>query len=263
MKHRTALALLLALTLLLVGCGSKEAKPGKIAVRSIDGMEMIQIEAGEFLMGDDDSHFPSERPAHLVTLDEYWIDRLEVSNAQYGLCLEAGVCNEPKPWLDSNLSGVDQPALVTWEGARTYCEWAGARLPTEAEWEKAVRGTDGRLWPWGDEFEANLANLSGDEDGYKYTSPVGAMEKDLSPYGLLDGAGNASEWVADWFDDGYYGRSPAKNPTGPGSGTQRVFRSTIANGGGGPEKCRTVARYAGNPTWEYGFRCASTEKPEE
>lgn len=241
---------------------SPEPEPEETAVRAADGMEMVRIPAGEFLMGDDASAFAPEKPAHTVYLDAYWIDRTEVTNTQYRQCVEAGTCPEPEFWWNEELNGDNQPVLVPWEGARTYCEWVGARLPTEAEWEKAVRGTDGRTWPWGNEFEPNRANLSGDEDGYGPTAPVGSFPGDVSPYGLLDAAGNAGEWVADWYDAQYYAHSPARNPTGPASGDQRVHRAPIANAGGGPEKCRSVARYGVDPNYEYGFRCVSDTPPE-
>ncbi len=236
--------------------------PEDTAVRAADGMEMVRIPAGEFLMGDDASAFAPEKPGHVVYLDEYWVDRTEVTNAQFRACVEAGVCPEPGLWWNEELNGDDQPVLVPWESANTYCEWVGARLPTEAEWEKSVRGTDGRTWPWGNEFESR-ANLSGNEDGYGGTAPVGSFPGDVSPYGLLDAAGNAAEWVSDWFDPEYYAHSPAKNPTGPAGGEQRVHRAPAANGGGGPEKSRCVARYAADATWDYGFRCVSATSPEE
>ena len=231
------------------------------ATREADGMVMHHVPEGEFTMGHDESAFAPERPAHIVFLDAYWIDRYEVNNAQYRLCVDQGVCAAPKAWDDVNFNADAQPAIVDWEGARAYCEWAGGRLPTEAEWEKAARGTDERIWPWGNEFVANRANLSSDEDGYGHTAPVGSFPEDTSPYGLLDVAGNAAEWVSDWFDREYYGRSPASNPTGPASGDQRVHRGTISNAGGGPEKCRCVARYASDPSWVFGFRCVVTTEP--
>jgi len=231
------------------------------ASRAADGAEMLHIPAGEFLMGDDASPFPPEKPAHLVQLDDYWIDRLEVTNSQYRLCVDAGTCGEPRAWQDENFNADDQPAIVDWASADVYCSWAGARLPTEAEWEKASRGTDGRTWPWGSEFRENVANLSGDADGYGFTAPVGSFPGDASPYGLLDVAGNAAEWVADWFAVDTYERSPGTNPTGPASGEQKVHRAPIANAGGGPEKCRCVSRYGAHPSWTYGFRCASSEGP--
>ena len=239
-----------------------EIQEAATIIRPADGMEMVLVPAGEFLMGDDASPFAPERPAHLVTLNDYWIDRTEVTNAQYRLCVGAEVCAEPKFWWNEALSGDAQPVLVTWDGARVYCEWVGGRLPTEAEWEKSARGTDGRTWPWGNEFEANRANLSDKQDGYGATAPVGSFPGDASPYGLLDVAGNAGEWVSDWYDQEYYAHSPAQNPTGPGGGDQKIHRAPIANGGGGPEKCRCTARYPVDPNWEYGFRCASTTPPE-
>jgi formylglycine-generating enzyme required for sulfatase activity len=222
---------------------------------------MVLIPAGEFLMGDDASPFAPEKPAHIVHLDDYWIDRLEVTNAQYRLCVDDGGCEEPRAWLDENFNRDDQPAVVTWEGASEYCAWAGTRLPTEAEWEKAARGVDGRTWPWGNAFEEHAANLSGDADGYGFTAPVGSFPRDASPYGLLDVAGNAAEWVSDWFAVDTYARSAAENPTGPTSGEQKVHRAPIANAGGGPEKCRCTSRYGVDPNWTYGFRCASSASP--
>ena len=230
--------------------------------RAADGMAMVYVAAGEFPMGTDESPFSQEKPQHLVTLDGFWIDRVEVNNAQYRLCVDGGVCDEPKTWTDANVDGDEQPALVLWEAAQTYCGWVGGRLPTEAEWEKAARGTDGRTWPWGNEFQPDRANLNGDDDGYEFTAPVGSFPTGASPYGLLDMAGNAAEWVADWYDAETYAHSPAQNPTGPGGGDQKVIRGTIANAGGGPEKCRTIARYPQDPTrWEFGFRCVATEPP--
>jgi len=241
--------------------GRPTVSPGEIRVRGADGMEMVQIEEGAFLMGDDGAAYQAEKPEHMVTLDAYWIDRYEVTNAQYRLCVEAGACGAPKAWGDNNLNGDRQPALVPWEDAQAYCAWAGARLPTEAEWEKAARGPDGRVWTWGNEFEEDRANLSGDGDGYEFVAPVGSFEGDASPYGVMDTAGNAAEWVADWWSIEYYARSPASNPTGPGSGDQKVQRGSVSHAAGGPSKCRTTCRFAAHPTWPQGVRCASAEPP--
>jgi len=284
MKHKLSLILVTCFTVAALACnltgstteGNNEATQAptepaeelitppepETALRVTDGMEMVQIPAGEFLMGDDMSAFAPEKPAHLVTLDTYWIDRYEVTNAQYRQCMKAERCPEPTLWWNEELNGDMQPVLVPWESAKAYCAWAGARLPTEAEWEKAIRGIDGRTWPWGNEFEPNRANLSGDEDGYGPTSPVGSFPGDISPYGLLDAAGNAGEWVTDWFAADYYAQSPARNPTGPASGEQRVHRAPISNAGGGPEKSRCTARYGADPNWDYGFRCVSDTIPE-
>jgi formylglycine-generating enzyme required for sulfatase activity len=282
MKRRSSLAIVTILVLLTLSCNflgggeeeGAEATPPPTEpalpeaesprVRPADGMPMVHVPAGEFLMGDDTSPFASEKPAHTVYLDEYWIDRYEVTNAQYGLCVDAGACAEPQSWEDSNLNGDPQPALVVWEAAQAYCHWGEGRLATEAEWEKAARGTDGRKWPWGNEFDPSLANLNGDEDGYEFTAPVGSFPRGASPYDLMDVAGNAAEWVSDWYDPEYYAESPTHNPAGPASGEQRLVRGTLANGGGGPEKCRCVARFPNDPVrWEFGFRCVSNTPPEE
>jgi formylglycine-generating enzyme required for sulfatase activity len=208
---------------------------------------MVKVPAGEFLMGsaeEDSDAVSDEKPQHRVYLDEYWIDRMEVTNEQYAQCVAAGGCQAPREsssYMRSSYYGTAQyanyPVIdVTWEDARRYCAWVGKRLPSEAEWEKAARGTDGRRYPWGNQGTAgNLVNFcdvncpfdwkdSNVDDGYGDTSPVGSYPVGASPYGALDMAGNVWEWVADWYDEGYYGGPPARNPPGPASGQSRVLR---------------------------------------
>jgi formylglycine-generating enzyme required for sulfatase activity len=206
--------------------------------RPTDGMVMVYVPEGEFLMGSTDAqveeavqmckgcpqeYFEAEMPRHTVALDAFWIDQTEVTNAQYRKCLDAGVCRKPVYWDNSDFSAPDQPVVgVTWNDARTYCEWAGGRLPTEAEWEKAARGTDGRTYPWGNE-PATCERVSYGGCVGK-ASPVGSYPTGASPYGALDMAGNVWEWVADWYAEHYYSRSPDHNPQGPDSGGVRGLR---------------------------------------
>jgi eukaryotic-like serine/threonine-protein kinase len=168
-----------------------------------------------------------EEPQHPVWLDAFWIDRTEVTNAQYQECVAAGACRvADMPSFDPEGKPTHPVVEVTWADARSYCTWAGARLPTEAEWEKAARGTDARLYPWGNEPpDCKRANYWGKEGGcVGTTAPVGSYPTGASPYGALDMAGNALEWVADWYGQDYYSASPDRNPTGPDSGPGRVLR---------------------------------------
>jgi len=187
--------------------------------------DMVYVPAGEFIMG---SHQRSnEQPVHAVYLDAFYIDKTEATNAQYRACVEAGLCRAPTicDWGEPTYedpSKIDHPVVcVSWNDAKAYCEWAGKRLPTEAEWEKAARGTDGRTYPWGEGIDCDRAQYSGCGG---QTVPVGSKPKGGSPYGALDMAGNVWEWVADWYDSGYYSRSPERNPLGPDSGELRVLR---------------------------------------
>jgi formylglycine-generating enzyme required for sulfatase activity len=189
-------------------------------------MEMVCVPAGEFLMGstDDDPYAEDdEKPQHAVYLDAFWIDKYEVTNAQYRACVKAGACEEPRPCDIDDYNAPEQPVVcVSWDDAQDYAAWAGGRLPTEAEWEKAARGTDGRIYPWGNSPpDCNKANY-GDCAGK--TLPVGSHPDGASPYGALDMAGNVWEWVADWYDPDYYSQSPGRSPQGPESGDFRVLR---------------------------------------
>ena len=220
-----------------------------------DGAEMVLVPAGEFWMGSEDGG-ADEKPRHRVTLDAFYIDKHEVTNARYGRFMGATGRSVPTYWNDSTWNSPQQPVVgVSWDDADAYCKWAGKRLPTEAEWEKAARGTDGRKYPWGEQWDASRANSV--ESKLGKTVPVGAYPAGASPYGALDMAGNAWEWVADWYDRDYYRRSPEQNPRGPETGSGRVLR------GGSwlslPILLRAANRYdftPGSRSDLIGFRCA-------
>jgi formylglycine-generating enzyme required for sulfatase activity len=201
-------------------------------------MIMVYVPAGEFQMGSTDADinavltkcsdckrdwYTDEQPQHAVRLDAFWIDRTEVTNAQYQKCVDAGACRVADMPLYDPQGRPNHPVVeITWNDAQVYCRWAGARLPTEAEWAKAARGTAARTYPWGDDMpDCNKAQY---RDCGGQTVPVGSRAAGASPYGALDMAGNAWEWVADWYGRGYYADSPANDPKGPESGEYRVLR---------------------------------------
>jgi formylglycine-generating enzyme required for sulfatase activity len=215
---------------------------------------MVYVPAGEFTMGSGEGG--SRQPVHPVYLDAFYIDKTEVTNAQYRQCVEAGGCNAPGKTTYYDNADYDQHPVVyvDWYQAGAYCEWAGKRLPTEAEWEKAARGTDERTYPWGEGIDCDHAQYNGCGEG---TVPVGSKPKGASPYGVLDMAGNVWEWVADWYDSGYYSQSPDRNPPGPDSGTMRVLRGGSWSGTQGFAVC--TFRYRFSPWFRLGiggFRCA-------
>ena len=201
-------------------------KAGVVLTNSVDGAAYVYVPAGPFDMGLDEGGW-DERPRHEVDLDAFWIMQTEVTNEQYEKCVAADVCSPPfnPAWgTDDFWAGYDTHPVtqVTWEQAAAYAEWAGGRLPTEAEWEKAARGDDGRRYPWGDTTPTTQRLNYNREIGD--TQPVGSYPDGASPYGALDMAGNVWEWVADWYGDEYYATSPRQNPTGPEEGERRVLR---------------------------------------
>lgn len=232
-----------------------------------DGAPMVLVPAGGFVMGsrdDDEMARNDERPAHSVYLDAFYIDTYEVTISRYDGFLNKTGRKPPRDWRYGLGQGHDnEPSLVTWDDARAYCSWVEKRLPTEAEWEKAARGTDQRLYPWGNAEDSGLfgrlANFGHAESGSGFKYDVGSFKKGKSPYGVYDMAGNVAEWVADWYGETYYGRSPLRNPKGPMTGEKHVLR------GGSYESeladVRSAARSAKTSedenSWSRsGFRCA-------
>jgi len=216
---------------------------------------MVYVPAGEFIMGSDEGD-SDERPVHTVYLDAFHIDRTEVANAQYQACVEAGACDAPSntTYYDNSNYAQHPVVHVSWNDADAYCQWADKRLPNEAEWEKAARSTDRRTYPWGGGIDCDYAQY-GECSGQ--TVPVGSKLKGISPYGALNMAGNVLEWVADWYDSGYYSQSPPRNPLGPGSGEFRGLRG--GSWDNRPHLVRTAGRFWDNPSTRYydvGFRCA-------
>lgn len=196
------------------------------------GVSMVLVPAGEFLMGSD-SGLSVEQPVHQVYLDGYYIDKYEVSNAAYKTCVETGNCTPPQKDISytrsryyGNSEFDDYPVIyVDWSQSKTYCEWREGRLPTEAEWEKAARGTESRKYPWGEGIGCKFTNYWGKDGGcVGDTTKVGTYVSGVSPYGVHDMAGNVWEWVNDWYDSEYYQDSPYLNPLGPSSGERRVLR---------------------------------------
>lgn len=229
-----------------------------------DGAPMRLIEAGEFLMGSPEGEgLSDERPQHRVWINAFYMDTYETTVARYEKFLDATGHVRPDFWpYDEVREYAERPVVgVDWTGARAYCEWVGKRLPTEAEWEYAAGGKDGRRYPWGGtEPGARLANVA-KTWSYKFykdrLSPVGSHGEGTSPFGIHDMGGNVWEWVADWYDAKYYARSPAKNPPGPPGGTMKVLRGGSWNFAG--KYSRTSSRLRYEPRHraaDIGFRCA-------
>lgn len=242
-------------------------------------IEMTLIPEGEFIMGRDDTN-EEVGPSHIVYLDAYYIDKYEVTNSQYRACVDAGVCEAPaKTSSHTRENYFDNPEFdshpviyINWDMAKTFCEWRDGYLPTEAQWEKAARGTDGRTYPWGEEepidetfgnfkyegYQEDPQGLTGD------TLPVGSYEKGVSAFGVYDMLGNVYEWTADWFSPTYYQISPPSNPLGPesgeckyGSGACKVIRGGAWISGA----YSTSGRIESSPLSASdgtGFRCVRT-----
>ena len=240
-------------------------------------MKLLRVSAGEFLMGSDKSQDKNtqdrEKPQHSVRLDEYWMGAAPVTNSQYAVFVRSNGVKAPLHWEKGVIpSGKEQHPVVnvSWQDAMDFCRWLDgkkrvsglqARLPTEAEWEKAARGTDGRLYPWGnaapDEKRCNFNN------NVRNTTPVGKYSpQGDSPYGCADMAGNVFEWVSDWYNSGYYAESPSSNPSGPSNGDYHVVRGGSWDNGG--RYVRSADRFWFSPAStgsNLGFRGFATLTP--
>jgi formylglycine-generating enzyme required for sulfatase activity len=226
-----------------------------------DGMIQLFVPEGEFLMGKEGE--PDEdSPIHEVYLDAYWIDKVEVTNSMYEKCVAEGSCTLPATRLNpyyGNWIYRDHPVVyVSWFQANEYCLWAGRKLPTEAEFEKAARGTEKYKYPWGNDApNPRLANYADSQIGetvsvYRY--PLGA-----SPYGALNMVGNVREWVADWYSETYYQETTLNNPTGPETGFERSMRSGAYDADA--NELLATWRYKHEPQsagLSRGFRCAES-----
>ncbi len=231
---------------------------------SADGVPMVFIPAGSFQMGSGEGDL-DERPVHSVTLSAYSIDQTEVTNGRYAACEAAGACPKSssydsvtRPSYHTEAEFANYPVVhVNWNDAAAYCAWAGKRLPTEAEWEYAAKGADGRRYPWGD-TAANTGLLNYD---FKVgdTTEAGHYPDGASPFNVLDMAGNVYEWVADWYGNRYYTDSPAENPAGPSTGVYRILRGGSWNVNS--YAARSADRFRLTPDSSFahiGFRCAQS-----
>ncbi|MEM9454638.1 MAG: SUMF1/EgtB/PvdO family nonheme iron enzyme [Myxococcota bacterium] len=235
---------------------------------------MVVVPGGEFKMGSALS--PNELPTREVWVDTFWLDRTEVTVGAYEACVDEGACTEPSTEPYCNWAKGEPVAgraghpvnCVDWTQAEEYCAWAGEgtkRLPTEAEWEKAARGTDARIYPWGDIPEPSCSHVvmsgagTGSGCGMGSTGAVGSTPLGASPYGAQDMAGNVWEWVADWYGD--YDEDETNNPMGPRNGTLRIMRGGSWLSYWYTNNFRAANRYSDNPAYSYsdvGFRCART-----
>jgi formylglycine-generating enzyme required for sulfatase activity len=240
------------------------AQRGDVWISPRDGAPMVFVPAGEFLMGSNDSRSdPDERPVHRVYLDAFWIDKYEVTNERFERFTKATKYvteDEKADWMNWRTffepgQENDPVRWVNFPDIAAYARWAGKQLPTEAQWEKAARGTDGRPYPWGTKWDGSRLNLA---DCFCVVTKVGTYAAGMSPYGAHDLLGNVREWCRDWYDPHYYSHSPRRNPTGPPSGKARVCRGGAWDMVDGSIGYRVFARQSVRPQGGddlTGFRC--------
>ena len=242
--------------------------PGGIPAEIVDsqGVQMVLVPEGNYMSGNENGDI-DEVPVHSIFLDSFYIDKYEVTNALYESCVNASVCR-PLRRIDSftrssyfgNPDFDNYPVVyVDWNMANAFCEWRGATLPTEAQWEKAARGEDGRTYPWGEEIDCRRANYQGGSASCPGgTSMVGSYETGISPYGAYDMSGNVWEWVADWYSEIYYESIPPSNPLGPETGQSKVLRGGSWADDAPDLRVSNRLRFAPNYiNFNIGFRCAS------
>ncbi|MEW6686027.1 MAG: formylglycine-generating enzyme family protein [Candidatus Edwardsbacteria bacterium] len=283
---------------IISGCSSpKDKNSEKLLVpKGEDTVSMVLIPAGEFIMGTNEQqwvypnesspsgisgfYYSSSNPLHKVYLDSFLIDKYEVTNARYKkFCDVTGKPYPLNPYWDENyfLGKPNYPVInIGWKEANDYAVWVGKRLPTEAEWEKAARGIDGRQWVWGNKptteigskkfikWFKNKCNFSdgkedGSMDGYKYTAPLGCFPFDKSPYGVMDMAGNVLEWCSDFYDENYYKTGPDSNPKNIQPNWCYVTRGGAWNHPIAYARCYTREGHSSVKRYYYiGFRCAKS-----
>jgi len=267
-----------------------ELSTGDTRIRKSDGMETVYVPGGEFLMGSDQAevdyalslcqaydtncsrrYFSVEQPQHLVQLSSFWLDRTEVTIGQYDGCMDAGICEKISCEDTGDADRDKLPAIcVNWHQAAAYCQWVGARLPTEAEWEYGARGVDDRRYPWGDDIDRSRLNYcdancelpkrnDAVDDSYSQTAPVGSYPDGASWIGALDMSGNVWEWTADWF--GEYSSERQTDPAGPDTGGRKVVRGGSWHTSA--DHARSALRTYSDPELSsnhVGFRCAMSDK---
>jgi serine/threonine-protein kinase len=260
MQSRLGRIFIIALgTTFMMACSATQATPvaGEVTISKIDGMRLHYVPAGKLNMGNDNG-WAGQKPAHEVDLDAFWIDETEVTNRMYALCVQTGACLPPqnessytREMYYTDAQYADYPVIyVSWQDSNAYCKWAGRVLPSEAQWEKAARGSDGRLYPWGNQPPnqnlLNNVNVSFLDD----TMQVGSYPQGASPYGALDMAGNVWEWTAEWFNPYPGGDISASEYYG------QIFR--VLRGGSFVDAADATTRYANDPELrmhDIGFRC--------